>query len=213
MVLKISWCLKKVSPSFQVKTSLQHRKHKRHFDRSVFSHKCDICHKQFQKPSQLLRHTRIHTGEKPYEVGVHLLIELCCTLSSSGEILVPRKQLILRLFLLASSAKFAVERLTRRAPSKFIWQSIVGPNLTRVTFAALASAKKVRGGACREPHRERGVNCPITFAFHPLEMLVSCIQRISAYRGNYLSPLFLWCSLVASMGSLGESWTWSHFDS
>ena len=33
-------------------------------------YKCKICSKSFQKPSQLGRHIRIHTGEKPYKCTV-----------------------------------------------------------------------------------------------------------------------------------------------
>jgi len=39
----------------------------------------------------------------------------------------------------------------------------------------------------REPHRERGVNCYVTLASNQSALLVSCIPRISAYRGNNLS--------------------------
>jgi len=31
-------------------------------------YKCTICLKSFQKPSQLMRHIRVHTGEKPFKV-------------------------------------------------------------------------------------------------------------------------------------------------
>lgn len=32
-------------------------------------YKCTICLKSFQKPSQLMRHIRVHTGEKPFKVS------------------------------------------------------------------------------------------------------------------------------------------------
>lgn len=52
---------------YRVKASLNHKYHKRNIDRSTFIHKCDACLKTFQKPSQLVRHKRIHTGERPFE--------------------------------------------------------------------------------------------------------------------------------------------------
>ncbi|GFT26974.1 zinc finger protein 236 [Nephila pilipes] len=54
----------------KLKASLHRRQYKRNIDRSAFSHKCYFCGKQFQKPSQLVRHNRIHTGERPFKCDI-----------------------------------------------------------------------------------------------------------------------------------------------
>ena len=36
-------------------------------DEETHVHKCNICPRSFKKPSDLVRHIRTHTGEKPYK--------------------------------------------------------------------------------------------------------------------------------------------------
>ena len=50
----------------------------------------------------------------------------------------------------------------------------------------------------RQPHSERGVHCFVTIASHQSALLVSCIPRISARRGNKLS-LSLWGSILQTL--------------
>ncbi|XP_060591556.1 zinc finger protein 236-like isoform X2 [Ruditapes philippinarum] len=55
---------------FKIRMSMSHRTYKKEIDRSGFNQKCPHCSKSFQKPSQLERHVRIHTGDKPYKCQI-----------------------------------------------------------------------------------------------------------------------------------------------
>ncbi|RWS26822.1 zinc finger protein 236-like protein [Leptotrombidium deliense] len=54
----------------QLKSSLKQRFRKKDVDRTVFVHDCDTCGKKFKKKSQLIRHTRVHSGERPFICSV-----------------------------------------------------------------------------------------------------------------------------------------------
>ncbi|XP_072854829.2 zinc finger protein 236 [Pogona vitticeps] len=69
-------CKKEVETSSQLKEHVKThykirvsntRSYNRNIDRSGFTYSCPHCGKTFQKPSQLTRHVRIHTGERPFK--------------------------------------------------------------------------------------------------------------------------------------------------
>ncbi|KAM7126021.1 zinc finger protein 236 isoform 3-T3 [Molossus nigricans] len=69
-------CRRELETAAQLKEHMKHhykiraasaRSYNRNVDRSGFTYSCPHCGKTFQKPSQLTRHVRIHTGERPFK--------------------------------------------------------------------------------------------------------------------------------------------------
>ena len=63
----LNYYFKSVSSFNQIKITKLKRKNKGPIDGKT--HQCDYCEKTFSRPSDLSKHTRVHTGERPFKCG------------------------------------------------------------------------------------------------------------------------------------------------
>ncbi|CAH1779250.1 unnamed protein product [Owenia fusiformis] len=68
--MKMSLLREHMKTHYKKRSSHSVKHHRQRVDRSGFTQKCSHCNKTFQKPSQLERHTRIHTGDRPYKCSL-----------------------------------------------------------------------------------------------------------------------------------------------
>lgn len=93
-------------------------------------HQCNICSKAFQKRSQIERHMRVHSGEKPFIVS--LLLFFCFVLF-----------LINLLFIYVFSVKCVTEGLVKKVRCKFTCHGTLVSSRTNVRCAKRSLVKKV----------------------------------------------------------------------
>jgi len=116
-------------------------------------YKCTICLKSFQKPSQLMRHIRVHTGEKPFKV-INILHnqkksllkinkKLQINMGHFTNVYVMLYYIILHYIILYYSVLSAIERLHKRVLCRYICGNTMAFGLIRAASATLSSVKKV----------------------------------------------------------------------